>query len=58
MWESVFFSPLAETPVERFDDIIATNLRPVFVTSREMTSRRAGAKRYGRIINIASPRWL
>ncbi len=52
------FSPLAETSVEQFDDIIATNLRPVFVTSREMARRRAGAVRYGRIINIASTRWL
>ncbi|MCC8019399.1 MAG: SDR family oxidoreductase [Rikenellaceae bacterium] len=28
------FSPLLETDVERFDRVIATNLRPVFVTSR------------------------
>jgi NAD(P)-dependent dehydrogenase (short-subunit alcohol dehydrogenase family) len=59
------FSPLAQTPLERFDDIIATNLRPVFVTSREMARRRGSncndngnEKRYGRIINIASTRWL
>ncbi|MDR2882698.1 MAG: SDR family oxidoreductase [Alistipes sp.] len=61
------FTPLAETSVERFDDVIATNLRPVFVTSREMARRRApdgvsggpaAPPRYGRIINIASTRWL
>jgi NAD(P)-dependent dehydrogenase (short-subunit alcohol dehydrogenase family) len=57
------FSPLTETSVERFDDIIATNLRPVFITSREMARRRtaltatSGTTR-GRIINIASTRWL
>jgi NAD(P)-dependent dehydrogenase (short-subunit alcohol dehydrogenase family) len=52
------FSPLTETTVEQFDDVIATCLRPVFITSREMARRRAGTKRYGRIINIASTRWL
>jgi NAD(P)-dependent dehydrogenase (short-subunit alcohol dehydrogenase family) len=52
------FSHLAETSVEQFDDIIATNLRPVFITSREMACRRIGKRRYGRIINIASTRWL
>lgn len=53
------FSPLAETSVCEFDKIIATNLRPVFVTSREIARRRHGsAKRYGRIINIASTRWI
>ena len=52
------FSPLAETSVERFDEVIATNLRPVFITSHEMAVRRKGTKCYGRIINIASTRWL
>lgn len=52
------FSPLADTTVELFDDIVATNLRPVFITSLQMARRRAGVKRYGRIINIASTRWL
>lgn len=51
------FSPLAKTTIEQFDDIIATNLRPVFITSREMARSRDGQKRYGRIINIASTRW-
>jgi NAD(P)-dependent dehydrogenase (short-subunit alcohol dehydrogenase family) len=52
------FSPLAETTVEQFDNVIATNLRPAFVTSREMACRRARERRFGRIINIASTRWL
>jgi NAD(P)-dependent dehydrogenase (short-subunit alcohol dehydrogenase family) len=52
------FSPLTETSIEQFDDIIATNLRPVFITSRAMARRRGAAVRYGRIINIASTRWL
>jgi NAD(P)-dependent dehydrogenase (short-subunit alcohol dehydrogenase family) len=52
------FSPLADTTVEQFDNIVATNLRPVFITSHEMAVRRKGERRYGRIINIASTRWL
>ena len=55
-----FFSPLTETPLERFDAALATNLRPVFITSRQMAIRRntpEGKKRYGRIINLASTRW-
>jgi NAD(P)-dependent dehydrogenase (short-subunit alcohol dehydrogenase family) len=52
------FSPLAETTVERFDNILATNLRPVFITSHEMAVRRKGKHGYGRIVNIASTRWL
>jgi Dehydrogenases with different specificities (related to short-chain alcohol dehydrogenases) len=56
-----FFSPLTETSVERFDEALATNLRPVFITSRELARRRdtpEGRKQYGRIINMASTRWL
>jgi NAD(P)-dependent dehydrogenase (short-subunit alcohol dehydrogenase family) len=30
----------------------------VFITSHEMARRRAGEHRYGRIVNIASTRWL
>ncbi len=65
------FTPLTETTVEQFDTIVATNLRPVFITSRAMARRRAdnlaagtpsapsalSAPCYGRIINIASTRW-
>jgi NAD(P)-dependent dehydrogenase (short-subunit alcohol dehydrogenase family) len=55
------FSLLTETPVERFDRVLATNLRSVFVTARELALRRdtpEGRKLYGRIINLASTRWL
>lgn len=55
------FSPLTETRIEDFDAILAINLRPVFITSREMAIRRntpEGKKRYGRIINMSSTRYL
>ncbi|MCD7900854.1 MAG: SDR family oxidoreductase [Bacteroides sp.] len=55
------FSPLTDTSIESFDRILATNLRPVFVTSREMAIRRntpERKKQYGRIINMASTRYL
>lgn len=53
------FRPIEETTVDDFDRVIATNLRPVFVTSRRLALHRresgAGAA-YGRIINICSTR--
>jgi len=55
------FSPLTETPVQQFDRIIATNLRPVFITSRLWAVHRSEMEplpRYGRIINIASTRFM
>lgn len=55
------FSPLTETSIEEFDSILAVNLRPVFITSREMAIRRntpEGRQRYGRIINMSSTRYL
>ncbi|MFR9575408.1 MAG: SDR family oxidoreductase [Rikenellaceae bacterium] len=55
------FTPLTEIEIEEFDKIIATNLRPVFVTSRFMARSRNTAEskqKYGRIINIASTRHL
>lgn len=55
------FSTLEETSIETFDKIIATNLRPVFITSQIMAHSHntpEGKKRYGRIINIASTRYL
>lgn len=55
------FSPLAETTVGQFDRILAVNLRPMFVTAQHMAVRRntpEGKRLYGRIINIASTRWL
>ena len=35
------FSPLVETSVEEFDRILATNLRPAFITSSSTSPRRA-----------------
>lgn len=55
------FSPLTETPVQQFDRVIATNLRPVFITSRLWALHRSEMEplpRYGRIINIASTRFM
>lgn len=55
------FSPLIKTSVEQFEHILSVNLVPVFVSAREMARRRnttEGRKLYGRIINIASTRWL
>lgn len=55
------FSPLTETEISDFDDTLFTNLRPVFITSREMARRRNTEdkkKHYGRIINMSSTRYL
>ena len=55
------FAPLTETSVEQFDRIIATNLRPAFITSRLLALHRSKmevSSSYGRIINIASTRYL
>lgn len=55
------FTPLIETSIEQFDKILSTNLRPVFITSRALAIHRnneEGKRRYGRIINIASSRYL
>ena len=55
------FSPLEETTPEEFDKVLATNLRPVFVTSRQLARlhRANPSGNYGgRIINIASTRAL
>ena len=50
-----------DTSIEQFDKILSTNLRPVFITSRALAIHRnneEGKQRYGRIINIASSRYL
>lgn len=55
------FSPLTESTVEQFDRVLATNLRPVFILSRLWAIHRNhedGKKRYGRIVNISSTRYL
>lgn len=55
------FTPLTACSVEHFDRILATNLRPVFITSQALAVHRnheAGRASYGRIINISSTRYL
>lgn len=55
------FKPLVETTVEDFDDVLAVNLRPVFVTARWMALRRQSMSEmpnYGRIINLSSTRYV
>ena len=55
------FVPLIESKIEDFDNVLASNLRPVFVTSRRLAIHRAkngGTPAYGRIINLCSTRHL
>lgn len=55
------FSPITETEVEMFDHILSVNLRPVFITSRQLACHRKGLQTpsmFGRIINICSTRYL
>ena len=53
------FKPLTEVSIEEFEQIINTNLRPAFITSRFMARLRHenGNKEYGRIINLCSSRY-
>lgn len=55
------FSPITDTNVEDFDQILSVNLRPVFITSRLLAIHRKAQSvpnTYGRIINICSTRYL
>lgn len=55
------FSPITETTVEEFDKILSINLRSVFITSKSLAEHREKIRKenkYGRIINIASTRYL
>jgi len=55
------FSPLTESTIEQFDQVLATNLRPVFILSRAWAIHRnhkEGKKQYGRIVNMSSTRYL
>lgn len=55
------FSPITETSVEDFDRILSVNLRPAFITSRQLALHRQSQEipnRFGRIINISSTRYL
>ncbi len=55
------FSPITEMTVEAFDQILNTNLRPVFLTARLLAIHRKQqgiGNRYGRIVNLCSTRYL
>ena len=54
------FKPLTEVSVEEFDQVISTNLRSAFITSRMLARHRNtnGNSAYGRIINICSTRYM
>lgn len=54
------FKPLTELSVEEFDEVINTNLRSVFISSKKLANhrRKNGNYKYGRIINICSTRYL
>lgn len=55
------FKPITEATVEDFEEVINTNLRPVFVTSSLLARHRAkegNTNKYGRIINLCSTRYL
>jgi len=51
------FIPLEEMTVNDWDEILNTNLRSIFITSREFVKHNRN-KSYGRIINISSTRHL
>ena len=55
------FSPITETSVEEFDQILSVNLRPVFITARLLAIHRKAQTKpnpYGRMVNICSTRYL
>ncbi len=55
------FKPIERISIEEFDEIIDINLRPVFITSKILAQHREKQQTkndYGRIINIASTRYL
>ena len=51
------FKPLAELAIEEWDAVINLNLRAAFVTAQEYAKHHKSGS-YGRIINIASTRYL
>ena len=54
------FKSITEVSIEEFEQVINTNLRSAFITSRFMARLRQnnGNKEYGRIVNICSSRYL
>ena len=55
------FESITSSSVENFDQVIATNLRSVFITSRLLAIHRekiGTTNPYGRIVNLCSTRYL
>jgi NAD(P)-dependent dehydrogenase (short-subunit alcohol dehydrogenase family) len=55
------FEPITTTTVDHFERVINTNLRSVFITSRQLAIHRekmGATNNYGRIINLCSTRYL
>lgn len=55
------FEPITEGTVEHFEQILNTNLRSAFITSRQLALHRARSEAknpYGRIVNLCSTRYL
>lgn len=55
------FGSILDVPVEDFDKVLDINLRPVFITAKLLAKHRSDnpyLNSYGRIINIASTRYL
>ena len=54
------FKPLTELSIKEFDRLMATNLRPVFSTSRQLALHRQqnGNQQCDCIINLCSTRYL
>ena len=54
------FKPLTELSIKEFDRLMATNLRPVFITSRQLALHRQqnGNQQCDCIINLCSTRYL
>ena len=55
------FEPITSTTVEHFEQIINTNLRSAFITSRLLAmhrSKQCNKNKYGRIVNMCSTRYL
>ncbi|WP_029905323.1 SDR family NAD(P)-dependent oxidoreductase [Prevotella sp. 10(H)] len=56
-----WFGSILDISVEKFEKVLDTNLRPVFITAKILASHKAKSKigkKYGRIINMASTRYL
>lgn len=55
------FKPLTQCSLEEFDQVLAVNLRPVFITARLLARHREqldAPNPFGRIINLCSTRYL